>query len=103
MMSSGCHQARRDGLAEIVTDVDEVIDLVGDFGVDAAPRRSAEPLLTDLLDPSDARVLALVGRRLAQGGDESELTPAGSTDGEGFRGARTRSLCAPPRFVTVAR
>ena len=43
MMSSGCHQARRDGLAEIVTDVDEVIDLVGDLGVDAAPRRSAEP------------------------------------------------------------
>ena len=60
MMSSGCHQARRDGLAEIVTDVDEVIDLVGDLGVDAAPRRSAEPDLTDLLDPTDALVLAAV-------------------------------------------
>jgi DNA processing protein len=58
MMSAGCHQARRDGLAEIVTDVDEVIDLVGDLGVDAAPRRSAEPDLADLLDPSDALVLA---------------------------------------------
>jgi DNA processing protein len=66
MMSSGCHQARRDGLAEIVTDVDEVIDLVGDFGVDAAPRRSAEPFLADLLDPSDARVLASVPVRRAQ-------------------------------------
>jgi len=66
MMSSGCHQARRDGLAEIVTDVDEVIDLVGDFGVDAAPRRSAEPVLADLLDPSDARVLASVPVRRAQ-------------------------------------
>ena len=65
MMSSGCHQARRDGLAEIVTDVDEVIDLVGDFGVDAAPRRSAEPVLTDLLDPSDAHVLASVPLRKA--------------------------------------
>ncbi|HEY7989456.1 MAG TPA: DNA-processing protein DprA [Lapillicoccus sp.] len=60
MMSSGCHQARRDGLAEIVTDVDEVIDLVGDLGVDAAPRRSAEPDLADLLDPTDALVLAAV-------------------------------------------
>ena len=66
IMSSGCHQARRDGLAEIVTDVDEVIDLVGDLGVDAAPRRSAEPVLADLLDPSDARVLASVPVRRAQ-------------------------------------
>jgi DNA processing protein len=65
MMSSGCHQARRDGLAEIVTDVDEVIDLVGDYGVDAAPRRSGEPLLADLLDPSDAQVLASVPVRRA--------------------------------------
>ena len=65
MMSAGCHQARRDGLAEIVTDVDEVIDLVGDFGIDAAPRRSADPLLTDLLDPHDAQVLASVPVRRA--------------------------------------
>jgi DNA processing protein len=65
MMSSGCHQARRDGLAEIVTDVDEVIDLVGDLGADAAPRRSAEPHLTDLLDPADALVLAAVPVRRA--------------------------------------
>jgi DNA processing protein len=65
MMSAGCHQARRDGLAEIVTDVDEVIDLVGDFGIDAAPRRSADPVLTDLLDPHDAHVLASVPVRRA--------------------------------------
>ena len=65
MMSAGCHQARRDGLAEIVTDVDEVIDLVGDFGVDAAPRRSADPVLTDLLDPHDAQVFASVPVRRA--------------------------------------
>lgn len=66
MMSAGCHQARRDGLAEIVTDVDEVIDLVGDFGSDAAPRRSAEPNLADLLDPADAHVLSSVPVRRAQ-------------------------------------
>ncbi|HVD63961.1 MAG TPA: DNA-processing protein DprA [Lapillicoccus sp.] len=65
MMSAGCHQARRDGLAEIVTDVDEVIDLVGDFGIDAAPRRSADPVLTDLLDPHDAQVFASVPVRRA--------------------------------------
>lgn len=65
MMSSGCHQARRDGLAEIVTDVDEVIDLVGDFGVDAAARPSADPVLTDVLDASDAQVLASVPVRRA--------------------------------------
>ena len=65
MMSAGCHQARRDGLAEIVTDVDEVIDLVGDFGIDAAPRRSADPVLTDLLDPHDFQVLASVPVRRA--------------------------------------
>ena len=76
MMSSGCHQARRDGLAEIVTDVDEVIDLVGDFGVDAAPRRSAEPLLADLLDPSDARVLASVPVRRAQSALDIAVTAA---------------------------
>jgi DNA processing protein len=60
MMSAGCHQARRDGLAEIVTDVEEVIDLVGDLGRDAARRRSADPLPTDLLEPMDAQVLASV-------------------------------------------
>jgi DNA processing protein len=76
MMSSGCHQARRDGLAEIVTDVDEVIDLVGDLGVDAAPRRSAEPRLTDLLDPSDARVLASVPVRRAQSALDIAVTAA---------------------------
>jgi DNA processing protein len=60
MMSAGCHQARRDGLAEIVTDVEEVIDLVGDLGQDAAQRRSAQPVVTDLLEPADAHVLASV-------------------------------------------
>jgi DNA processing protein len=83
MMSSGCHQARRDGLAEIVTDVDEVIDLVGDFGVDAAPRRSAEPLLTDFLDPSDAQVLASVPVRRAQSALDIAVTAAVSPDAAG--------------------
>lgn len=109
MMSSGCHQARRDGLAEIVTDVDEVIDLVGDFGVDAAPRRSAEPLLADLLDPSDAVVLASVPVRRAHSALDIAVTagvPVGATaaalgrlqlqgfvrrDGDGWRKAVTKA------------
>ncbi len=88
MMSSGCHQARRDGLAEIVTDVDEVIDLVGDFGVDAAPRRSAEPFLADLLDPSDARVLASVPVRRAQTALDIAVRRGVPVDADGRR-ART--------------
>ena len=63
-------------MAEIVTDVDEVIDLVGDLGVDAAPRRSAEPVLADLLDPSDARVLASVPVRRAQSALDIAVTAA---------------------------
>ena len=35
MASSGCHQEIRDGRAVLVTSADEVIDLVGDLGVDA--------------------------------------------------------------------
>ncbi len=60
MVSAGCHQARRDGFAEIVTDVAEVIDLVGSIGVDAAPRRSAPVRVTDGLDPADSVTLASV-------------------------------------------
>lgn len=60
MMSAGCHQARRDGYAEIVTDVDEVLDLVGAIGDDLAPRPSGEMLPTDGLEGLDAQVWANV-------------------------------------------
>ena len=60
MMSAGCHQAQRDGVAEIVTDVDEVIDLVGDIGPDAAPRASGPVRPEDVLSPEDTLVLASV-------------------------------------------
>lgn len=65
MVSAGCHQARRDGIAEIVTDVAEVIELVGVIGDDAAPRRSAPEQVVDGLDPADALVLASVPVRKA--------------------------------------
>ena len=50
-------------MAELVTDVGEIIDLVGDLGFDAAPRRSAPPRAEDLLTPGDDLVLASVPLR----------------------------------------
>lgn len=69
MMSAGCHQARRDGYAEIVTDVAEIIDLVGEMGLDAAPRPSAPEQPLDLLQPGDARVYGCVPVRKAMPSD----------------------------------
>lgn len=80
MMSAGCHQARRDGLAEIVTDVDEVIDLVGDIGADAAPRPSDPARRQDALSPEDALVLASVPVRRPYPADAVALA-AGVTVG----------------------
>lgn len=73
MMSAGCHQARRDGYAEIVTDVDEVVDLVGDLGADAAPRRSDPVQESDRLSPHDRLVLASVPVRRADPADAVAL------------------------------
>lgn len=63
MSSAGCHQARRDGYAELVTDVAEIVDLLGAIGVDAAPRRSAPVLPEDSLDPDARHVLGALPRR----------------------------------------
>ncbi|MEP6631624.1 MAG: DNA-processing protein DprA [Lapillicoccus sp.] len=78
MMSAGCHQARRDGYAEIVTEVDEVVDLVGDLGADAAWRRSGPVHETDRLSPGDRLVLAAVPVRRACPADAVALA-AGTT------------------------
>lgn len=40
MMSAGCHQAIRDGMAILVTDAAEAAEMIGDFGVDAVVRPS---------------------------------------------------------------
>ncbi|MDQ2755404.1 MAG: DNA-processing protein DprA, partial [Actinomycetota bacterium] len=65
MVSAGCHQAARDGKAVVVTDVDEVVDLVGEYGIDAAPRKRAPSRADDDLDPVDAQVYAMVPVRRA--------------------------------------
>lgn len=65
MVSAGCHQASRDGMAVLVTDVAEVVDLVGAYGSEAAPRPQGPSRPTDALDPVDAQVLAVVPFRRA--------------------------------------
>ena len=57
-VSAGCHQAIRDQKAMLVTDVPEVVDLIGRMGVDAAPRRSDPVRPEDELPPEDRLVLA---------------------------------------------
>ena len=65
MVSAGCHQAAREGKAVVVTDVEEVVDLVGEYGVDAAPRKRAPTRVDDDLDPVEAQVYAMVPVRRA--------------------------------------
>ncbi|MBK8469899.1 MAG: DNA-processing protein DprA [Candidatus Phosphoribacter sp.] len=63
--SAGCHQAIRDGKAVLVTDVAEVLDLLGRMGLDAAPRPSGPTRPEDELPPQDREVLAVVPVRAA--------------------------------------
>jgi DNA processing protein len=65
MTSAGCHQACRDGYAVLVTDVDEIVDLVGAYGADAAPRRSGPVRAGDDVDPVTKAVLAALPHRKA--------------------------------------
>ncbi|GAB3058502.1 DNA-processing protein DprA [Intrasporangium mesophilum] len=60
MTSSGCHQEIRDGKAVLVTTADEIIDLVGELGVDACEPPRGVVLDRDRLDPTDATVLDAV-------------------------------------------
>ena len=55
--SAGCHALLRDGIAVLVTDADEIAELVGRMGQDATTARSGPARATDDLDPVAARVL----------------------------------------------
>jgi len=55
-MSAGCHELVRLG-ATLVTDAAEVLELVGDYGVDAAPEPRGERRPHDGLDAATLRVL----------------------------------------------
>lgn len=74
MSSAGCHQAVREGLAVLVTSADEVIELLGDLGVDACepPRGPEEP--ADALDPVQRRVLEALPVRKAVDVDSLAVT-----------------------------
>ncbi|MFF7699297.1 DNA-processing protein DprA [Streptomyces lydicus] len=65
-LSAGVHQLLR-GEATVVTDADEVIELVGSIG-DLAPERRGPTLVRDLLDPVATRVLEALP---ARGGTDS--------------------------------
>ena len=58
MMSAGCHEAIRSGMAQLVTDAAEAAEAVGDYGSDLAPFRRGPTFPGDELDEHAARVLA---------------------------------------------
>lgn len=63
MTSAGCHQEVRDGRAVLVTSVAEVIDLVGDLGVDACERPRGAARIADVLPPDDRAVFEAIAVR----------------------------------------
>ncbi|MGB8380101.1 MAG: DNA-processing protein DprA [Dermatophilaceae bacterium] len=65
MTSAGCHQACRDGYAVLVTDVDEVIELMGAYGSDASPRPTGPVRPEDRVDAVGRAVLAALPVRKA--------------------------------------
>lgn len=64
--SVGCHEMIRNQGALLVTDAADVVEVVGELGVDAAPERRGEQRPEDGLDPVTLRVLeSLPLRRFA--------------------------------------
>jgi DNA processing protein len=58
MMSAGCHEAIRSGMAQLVTDAAEAAEAIGDYGLDLAPVRRGPEFAGDELDEHAARVLS---------------------------------------------
>ena len=58
MMSAGCHEAIRSGMALLVTDAAEAAEAIGDYGIDLAPARRGPTLAGDELDEPAARLLS---------------------------------------------
>lgn len=58
MMSAGCHDAIRSGMALLVTDAAEAAEAIGDYGHDLAPDRRGPTLSGDDLDQHAARLLS---------------------------------------------
>lgn len=58
MMSAGCHEQIRSGMALLVTDAAEAAEAIGDYGVDLAPARRGPAVAGDDLDEHAARLLS---------------------------------------------
>ena len=58
MMSAGCHEAIRSGMAQLVTDAAEAAEAIGDYGSDLAPARRGPTMAGDELDEPAARLLS---------------------------------------------
>ena len=58
MMSAGCHEAIRSGMAVLVTDAAEAAEAIGDYGSDLAPARRGPTMAGDELDEPSARLLS---------------------------------------------
>lgn len=77
--SAGCHEMIRSGMAALVTDTDEVMELISGSGQHLAPERRAPERPGDDLDPLDRRVfeaLTTRGRDLDKLAVVSGLSPA---------------------------
>ncbi|GAB94645.1 DNA processing protein [Kineosphaera limosa NBRC 100340] len=61
--SAGCHAMIRDEQAMLVTDADEVMELIGRMGEDAAPQRRGPDRPGDELEPDERRVFDALGAR----------------------------------------
>jgi DNA processing protein len=58
MMSAGCHEAIRSGMAQLVTDAAEAAEAIGDYGSDLAPARRGPTYVGDELDEHEARLVS---------------------------------------------
>lgn len=61
--SVGCHEMIRSGMAQLVTDADEIVELIGVMGADLAPEKTAPPRAGDGLEGTDRRVFEALPRR----------------------------------------
>lgn len=63
MASVGCHEMIRSGMAQLVTDADEVVELIGILGEDLAPDHRGPSRPGDGLEGADRRVFEALPRR----------------------------------------
>lgn len=88
MASAGCHEMIRSGMASLVTDADDVAELLGDMGQDLGPERRGPATPADGLDPVCLTVLDALPAR--QGSPASRLAMIAGLGEREVRGALGR-------------